>query len=126
MPKILIVDDELPLVAVLREQLTSHKYTVLSANDGKQGLAMIRGQNPDLVLLDLRMPVMDGMAMLRELRKDEKGKKVKVIILTNLEPTTESVQAVVKTEPTFYVIKSSITFASLHEKIKDVLSGKTI
>ncbi len=82
--KILIVDDEPFLVRALREKLETEGFLVDSAADGQAGLDVVFSLAPDLILLDLVMPKMDGMAMLRKLRQDERGKKIPVIVLSNL------------------------------------------
>ncbi|HSW88389.1 MAG TPA: response regulator [Candidatus Saccharimonadales bacterium] len=119
--KILIIEDELSYLRLLRDQLTERGYTVIEATDGKEGLATARLQHPDLILLDIRMPVMNGMIMLDELRKDSYGKSAKVIILTNIEPSDRILKKVLVDLPTYYLIKSDIQLAELMEKIQELL-----
>ncbi|MBN1872505.1 MAG: response regulator [Candidatus Omnitrophica bacterium] len=80
--KILIVDDEPDLLELLKTTLVNNGYDVVTANDGLQGLEQVENENPDLILLDIKMPRMDGYTMLRELKKSEKTKHVPVIMLT--------------------------------------------
>lgn len=87
--KILVVEDDSTLNKVLVNALKEKKVDVLSATNGEEGLKKTFQEKPDLILLDIMMPVMDGMTMLKELRKDEFGKNVFVIILTNAEPSGE-------------------------------------
>lgn len=122
MKKILIVEDEIAYLKLLNSQLTSRGYTVIEAIDGQKGLEKAKSENPDLILLDIRMPVMDGMAMLALLRKDQERKKTKVIILTNLEPDDKIIGEVVADQPSYYFVKSDIQFDDLLEKIKDLLT----
>ncbi len=75
MKKILVVEDELAYLKLLNSQLTERGYQVIEAINGKIGLEQAKSENPDLILLDIRMPVMDGMAMLDLLRKEEVGKR---------------------------------------------------
>ena len=82
--KILIVEDEPAMLNVLAVKLTQAGLTVITAGNGQEGLDVALAQHPDLILLDIIMPVMDGMTMLRELRKDPWGKSVRVMLLTNL------------------------------------------
>lgn len=81
--KILIVEDEISLINVLYDKLAKEGYNVLKAMDGKAGLDTATSEHPDLILLDINLPVMDGITMLKELRKDEFGKTVEVVMLTN-------------------------------------------
>ena len=121
MKKILIVEDELAYIRLLKTQLTEKGYDVSEAVDGKKGLEMAKKVNPDLILLDIRMPVMDGMTMLELLRKEEWGKKMNVIILTNLEPDDKILSSVITDEPSYYFVKSDIKLGELLEKIKDLV-----
>jgi CheY-like chemotaxis protein len=80
--KILIVDDEPDLLELLKTTLLGNGYDVVTANDGLQGLEQVGNESPDLILLDIKMPRMDGYTMLRELKKSEKTKHIPVIMLT--------------------------------------------
>ncbi|OGM30178.1 hypothetical protein A2801_00330 [Candidatus Woesebacteria bacterium RIFCSPHIGHO2_01_FULL_41_10] len=122
MKKILVVEDELAYLKLLHDQLTAKGYEVLEAKNGKAGLEMAKNEKPDLILLDIRMPIMDGMTMLGLLRQDENGKNTKVIMLTNLEPDDKIVGKVVKDQPMYYFVKSNTKLEDLTEKIHDVLS----
>lgn len=82
--KILIVEDDLDLLEVLINKFTMEKFEVLQAPDGKIGLEVACKEHPDLILLDIIMPIMDGISMLGQLRADAWGKNVPVILLTNL------------------------------------------
>lgn len=121
MKKILVVEDELAYLKLLNSQLTKNGYKVIEAVNGKEGLTKAKKENPDLILLDIRMPVMDGMTMLDLLRKEEPGKKIKVIMLTNLEPDDKIIGKVVNDEPAYYFVKSDIQFSDLLDKIKELL-----
>jgi two-component system alkaline phosphatase synthesis response regulator PhoP len=84
MKKILIVEDEHALRTPLAEALTNAGYTVYTASDGEEGLATALSKQPNLILLDIAMPVMDGLAMLKMLRQNPWGTNVPIIMLTNL------------------------------------------
>lgn len=120
MKKILIVEDELAYVKLLRDRLDG-AYEVIDAQNGQIGLRKALGEKPDLILLDIKMPVMDGLTVLRELRKDSYGKSAKVILLTNLEANDEIVVKVTEDLPTYYFVKSDIKFNELMDKIDDLL-----
>lgn len=121
MKKILVVEDELSYLKLLRDQLVKNGFEVLEAHDGMEGLVITKHQHPDLVLLDIRMPVMNGMVMLDELRKGEWGKQAKVIILTNLEPDDKILKKVLEDKPDLYLVKSDIQLSELMTKIKTAL-----
>lgn len=88
---ILIVEDDSMLRKVLSNRIAEEGYEALEAEDGKEGLETALKKHPDLILLDLMMPVMDGAEMLQELRKDKWGANVYVYILTNKDPDTEMI-----------------------------------
>jgi len=81
-PIILIIEDSALIRATARDALLLAGFRVYEENNGKEGLARALRMHPDLIMLDLMMPVMDGMTMLKLLRKDEWGANVPVIILT--------------------------------------------
>lgn len=82
--KILIVDDEPALLNALFDKFTRAGFTVIVAENGQAGLKSAYEHRPSLILLDIIMPVMDGLTMLNKLRQGRWGKRVKVILLTNL------------------------------------------
>lgn len=84
MNKIAIVEDDQAISQMYRLKFETEGYSVQTADNGKVGLEMIEKFKPDIVLLDLMMPVMTGEQMLTELRKSDWGKNMKVIILTNV------------------------------------------
>lgn len=120
MKKILIVEDDLSYLELLRERISEEGYDPLTATDGKQGLAVALKERPDLILLDIRMPIMDGLQMLSELRNDPYGAKVKVIMLTNVEPDETTIKKVLKEQPTYYLIKSDVKQSELMNMIQEL------
>src|SRR5882757_6772406 len=82
MAKILVVDDDNSVVIVLQHLLTRAGYTVCVAYDGKEGLATAREENPDLIILDLMMPEIDGITASGVLFQDPVMRLIPVIILT--------------------------------------------
>ncbi len=81
---ILIVEDEASLVRVLADELREEGFSVSTASNGEEGLATALAEHPDLLLVDVVMPKMDGLTMVRKLREDAWGKNVGVIMLTNV------------------------------------------
>lgn len=124
MKRILIVEDELAYLRLLKDQLEHLGYEVVTATNGAAGLDEVKKQIPDLILLDVRMPIMDGIQMLKELRTMEEGKSIKVIYLTNVEPDDSTIREVITNHPTYYLIKSDIELASLMAKVKSLVPLK--
>ena len=81
-PRILVVDDEPDLVAVLRMGLQMEGFEVLEAADGAEGLRRAREEKPDLLLLDLMLPKMDGYQVCRSLKFDSRYKSLPILILS--------------------------------------------
>ncbi len=84
MKKIAIIEDEASISGALRKVLENAGFKVCQAYDGVEGLILIQSEKPDLILLDIVMPKMDGLTMLKELQAQEWGKDIPVIMLTNL------------------------------------------
>ena len=91
--RILIVEDDPALAKALSDKFAREGLDVLQAKNGEEGILMAIEQHPHILLLDLLMPKMDGIQMLKELRKDQWGHEVPVVMLTNLESDEKAVEA---------------------------------
>ena len=121
MKKILVIEDEVAFLKLITSQLTKQGYSVIQATNGKMGLEKAKSEKPDLILLDIKMPIMDGLTMLSLLRQEESCKKTKVILLTNLEPDEDMTEKVINDQPLYFFIKSDIKLTDLFKKIKTIL-----
>lgn len=121
--KILVVEDEVSLNSLITDKLAHEGFEVCSASDGQEGLAMAISIHPDCILLDSLMPTMDGITMLKELRKDNWGKEAKIILLTNLTSSDNETEAL-NYNVTDYLIKSDITLEDIYKKVKSKLDYK--
>ena len=116
--KILIVEDEAPLRNAVSDILTFEGFTVFQAKNGQEGLDIALKEHPDLTLLDLMMPIMDGLTMLEKLRQDQEwGTQAAVILLTNINDPEKVAQA---TEAGSYdfLVKSDWNIEDVVKKIK--------
>ncbi|MFA4998988.1 MAG: response regulator [Candidatus Paceibacterota bacterium] len=120
---ILIVDDELIVHQILRDNLVADGFNVLQAKDGVEGLTIASARHPDLILLDILMPQMDGLTMMQKLRsQDIWGKKVPIILLTNLSPDEERImKSIIENEPAYYLVKTDWNISNIIEEIKERL-----
>ena len=84
--KILIIDDNQDFVRLLEVNLSKRGYQVVTAANGAEGLKKVETEKPQLILLDIKMPEMDGFTFVRLLKKDEKIQKIPVVVLTGYEP----------------------------------------
>src|SRR5690606_4388376 len=82
--KIAVVEDDFAIASMYDFKLRNNGFEVSTAPAGQEGLLLAEKFNPDLILLDIRMPVMDGAEMLEKLRQTDWGARIRVIILTNL------------------------------------------
>jgi two-component system alkaline phosphatase synthesis response regulator PhoP len=121
--KILIVEDEAVINKAYTEELRDEGFEVITATNGRDGLELALGEKPDLILLDILMPIMDGLTMMDQLReKNEYGKNVPIILLTNMSPGEEKIMtAIVKNEPAYYLVKSDWNLSGVLEKIRERL-----
>ena len=115
---ILIIEDEKSLRGAIVDILKLEDFLSLEARNGREGVELAFEHHPDLILLDLIMPEMDGMTALRKIREDEWGKKVPVIILTNLSATNEHPLG---DAVTHYLIKSDWKLHDIVKKIEEIL-----
>ncbi len=121
--RILIIEDEPALRNVLNDALTSGGFSCTTSADGESGLEAAIATRPDLILLDLLLPKMDGMTMLSKLRKDPWGATAVVLILTNLSvDQSDLVQAIVENYPEYYIIKSNWSIQGIVEKARQMLN----
>jgi len=123
---ILIVEDEPALLNIYTKGLTLEGFNVLRASNGEEGMKIALHNKPNLILLDILMPVMDGLTMMKKLReKNIWGKKVLIIIISNLSTRQERItKAVTKYKPAGYLVKANCSLQEIAEKIKEQLALK--
>lgn len=114
---ILIVDDEKDLCTILSDSLSRDRYRVVTAFNGKMGLQLVKKEKPDLILLDIKMPGMDGIEVLRKIKK---MKKEIVVIMFTAYGTLETARKAMKLGAYDYVTKPVDLFL-LKSLVKEVL-----
>lgn len=120
MKKILIVEDDKFLRELIGQKLTKEGYDILESIDGEDGLKKIRNEKPDLVLLDLILPSIDGFEVLSRIKEDASLKSPPIIILSNLGQK-EDVERGLKSGAVDYLIKAHFTPGEIIEKVKNIL-----
>ncbi len=118
--KILIVEDEQDMRQALVDELTREGFQTLEARNGKEGLESALKEHPDLILLDIVMPVMDGMTMMKKLRESENGKDIPVIMLTNLSDV-EKVSNALEFGVYDYLVKSNWKIEDVTDRVRKKL-----
>ncbi len=120
MKKILFIEDESALQKTFGEVLSQAGYEVISAIDGEIGLALAKEKKPDLILLDLILPKLHGLEVLKGLKGSEETKDIPVIILTNLEGMAE-IEKAIELGAKGYLVKAQYGLGEIVEKVRAVL-----
>jgi len=119
--KILLVEDDVFIVDIYRTKLESEKFEVATAGNGMEAMSKLEKFIPDLILLDIVMPYMNGMDFLKEIKKDARFENIPVIMLSNLSDQ-ERMDDAKKYGVKGYLIKSHFTPSEVVEKINILLS----
>ncbi len=117
---VIVVDDEPDIVKFIRARLIKRGYTVLVAVNGEEGLALMRQQKPDLVLMDKSMPVMDGVEACRRMRADDVLKTVPIMLVTASSPGL-SKEEIIEREMFDAYIAKPFEAAKLLEKVQELI-----
>jgi DNA-binding response OmpR family regulator len=118
--KIAIIEDDQAISQMYRFKFESEDYTVETAENGKLGLELAQSMKPDIILLDLMMPEMNGDEMLKKLRATSWGKNIKVVILTNMGEQ-EIPEEVKKLGVSAVILKADMTPRQVAELVKEQL-----
>jgi DNA-binding response OmpR family regulator len=121
--KILLIEDDKMLLEMYTAKFTREGFDISTAENGSEGLKAAREMKPDMVLLDIIMPKLDGFATLKEIRKDEGIKDVPVILLTNLGQD-QDIQKGKDLGADDYFVKANHTPTEIVEKVQDLLKKK--
>ncbi|MEK7480814.1 MAG: response regulator [Patescibacteria group bacterium] len=125
MIKILLVEDDPLMVRMYQRKLTNDGYEVAVGVNGEEGLVKVRSFRPDLVLLDIMMPKLNGLQMLERMKADPTISGVPVIILTNLGGSQEDIERGLELGAVAYLVKSAYRPDEVVLKVKEVLKGYT-
>jgi len=124
--KILIVEDDAILLEMYSDKFIKEGFGVITAENGKVGLEKVLNEKPDIILLDLMMPVMNGILMLRRLREFPQFKKLPVIILTNAGEVDNIKETKRYDNACEFLIKSNVSVDEIVEKVKFRLPAFTL
>ncbi|MBU4332662.1 response regulator [Patescibacteria group bacterium] len=121
--KVLIIEDEDMLSDMYKVKFEKEKFQFLRATEGSEGLEMAKREKPDVILLDVIMPKMDGFAVLQALKADSATKSARVILLTNLGQD-EDIQKGKDMGADDYLVKANFTPTQVVEKVRMLLGRK--
>ena len=119
--KILIVDDEVHLARILQFTLEHAGYNVYTAYDGKEALEVLKQEHPDLVILDLMLPIIDGYKVCNQLKNDDEFKDIPVIILSARNLDAEELDEPISAD---LFIEKPFNTAILIKKVSELLSAR--
>ncbi len=120
MTRIAIIEDDQTISQMYRMKFEADGFDVQLADNGKKGVALVQSFKPEIILLDLQMPEMDGAEALTEIRGNEWGKNVPVIILTNMGEE-ESPKSLATLNVESYIVKADLTPSQVVKKVKETL-----
>ncbi len=118
--KVLLVEDDKMILDMYTLKFTQEGYEVTQAENGKDGLELAKKINPDIVLLDIILPQMDGFTVLKNLKADPKMKDIPVVLLTNLGQDGD-VKKGIELGAVDYLIKANFTPSQVVDKVKSVI-----
>mgnify|MGYP001187613529 CR=1 FL=1 len=121
--KVCVVDDEENIREIYKTELTVCGYDVVTAIDGEDGLKIVREQKPDIVLVDIMMPRMDGVELIREIRKDETLRKTPIVVISNVEDR-DIVKKTGDFDVQFYLTKSIVEPKKMVGIVAEVLERR--
>jgi DNA-binding response OmpR family regulator len=119
--KVAIIEDDMAIVQMYRTKFETEGYDVSTAEDGAAGLELIDSFQPDIILLDLMMPNMNGLDMLQRLRSEPNGREAMVVVLTNMGDT-ETATRVYKMAADDYIVKAEMTPKQVADRVKELLA----
>ena len=122
MKKILIVEDDKNFMMMLKNSLANQPVSVFYAEDGEIGLEKAEKENPDLILIDIMMPKLNGIEMAKKIK--EKGLNPKMIFLTNLNDEKNISEVLENFDQTDYILKSDVNIDAVIERVKNKLGIK--
>jgi len=120
--RVLLAEDDRFLRRACEQSLRQRGYTVISAPDGEAALQLARSERPDLILLDMLMPRMTGLDVLRALKADAQTREIPVLVLSN-SSREQDVQEVTRLGVVAYLVKANLSLQELGERVAGILSG---
>jgi len=118
---ILIVEDDALMRASVAGALRGSRVSIIESENGQEGLAIALAKHPDLIMLDLAMPQLDGISVIRRLREDAWGKKANIILLTSIDGSDAVMREVSKHNPAYCFVKDRVSMDEVAAKAYQLL-----
>lgn len=122
MSKILLVEDNQELAEMYETVLSNAGFQVVKAFDGEEGIEKMRSTLPDLVILDIVMPKVNGIEVLTVVGQDQKLKQIPIFILTNVYSSEDNVKMLLDLGAVDYLVKSELTPGQVVNKVREILA----
>jgi len=120
--KVLLVDDDPAIVVMYERKLSLNGFRVVVAGNGEEGLAALKKERPEIILLDIMMPKLNGLDTLKIIKSDPAYQDLPVIILTNLGDRAEDVMRCKELGAADYWVKANTPIGEITERIKKIIS----
>lgn len=121
--KVLIVEDDIPILDLYDKKFTSSGFNVVRAEDGAQGVKLAESENPDAIVLDIMLPIMNGFEVLKRIKKNRDAKHIPVVILSNYGEMPKITEGLMD-GAVEYLIKVEHTPEEVVEIVTDAISEK--
>lgn len=122
MNTVLIIEDDQTIADMYKDKFRMSNFTVSIARDGETGLILAEQNKPNLILLDLALPKLNGIDIMEKLRSDTWGKTVPIIILTNLNVDGKILEGITKYNPVYCLLKANTTPEEILQKANEILT----
>ncbi|HRN70214.1 MAG TPA: response regulator [Candidatus Woesebacteria bacterium] len=123
MSNVMIIEDNLSELSLYQQKLEEAGFTVFTEFDGQKGLEQVLKEKPHVLLLDMGLPHMSGLDVMKEIRKNMWGMTVPIIVLTEHDCKEEMLNEILQYKPSFYVVKSKTSADEVVEKVKKILGN---
>ena len=121
--KILLIEDDPMIVRMYQRKFEKEGFQVTLAFNGEEGIEALKKEKPDIILLDIMMPKMNGIETLKAVKADPNLKDIPIVMLTNLGDRPEDVERCKELGAIDYWVKANISLKDVVEKIKKIISG---
>lgn len=118
---VLVIEDDPAHQLALLEKLKHENIEALAASDGEEGLKLALEKHPDLILLDILLPKLNGVELLQKLRSDVWGKTARVVVLTNVGEVGENVEKMKDLAPADIFIKAETSVENVIKKVRELI-----
>jgi DNA-binding response OmpR family regulator len=122
--KVLLIEDDAMVVKMYERKFNKEDFALTTAFNGEEGMAVLNNNHPDIVLLDIMMPLMNGLEVLKAVRTNQKLRDIPVVMLTNLGDRPEDIQKCKELGAFDYWVKANTSLSDIASRIKNIIGKK--